>query len=103
MNPTQNITADITTDETGGAIITLKLCPVSHKSLQHVTKNIPGWISDVVSNRAHHEGIVVYKRELQRHLNENTLESDMTIETLILNSVLNNTEPEPEPEPEEEK
>ena len=73
-------------NEDGSATFTLTTCPICHKCLEHVTPNIEQWIYDIIECRASHEGDKVYKNELDRHLKEGTLSSDMTKGDLILNS-----------------
>lgn len=81
-------------NEDGSATFTLWMCPVCHKCLEHMTPNIEEWIYDIIECRASHEGDEIYKNELDRHLKEGTLSSDMTKSNLILNSSIHRVLPE---------
>ena len=75
-------------NEDGSATFTLTTCPVCYKCLEHVTPDVEVWLRDVVDCRASHKGDEVYKQELDKHLKEGTLSSDMTKGGLILNSIV---------------
>lgn len=87
-----NVTKTVNDD--GSATFTLTTCPVCYKCLEHVTPDVELWLRDIIQCRASHEGDEVYKKELDKHLKEGTLSSDMTKSSLILNSTVKHILPE---------
>jgi hypothetical protein len=75
-------------NEDGSLTVTLNLCPVCYKCMQHVTSDIGGWIENVVQNRTSHEGDKIYRNEIDKHIQSGTVSSDMTKSSLILDSVI---------------
>jgi hypothetical protein len=73
-------------NEDGSLTVTLNLCPVCYKCMQHVTPDIGGWIENVVQNRSTHEGDRIYRREIDKHIQSGTISSVMTKSSLILDS-----------------
>ena len=73
-------------NEDGSLTITLNLCPVCHKCMQHVTPNIGEWVENAVQNRSSHEGDRIYKDEIDKHVQHGTISSGMTKSNLILDS-----------------
>jgi len=71
-------------NEDGSLTVTLNLCPVCYKCMQHVTSDIGGWIENVVQNRSSHEGDEIYRKEVDRHLTNGTLHVGATKQSLIL-------------------
>jgi len=75
-------------NEDGSLTVTLNLCPVCYKCMQHVTPDIGEWIENLVQNRSTHEGDMIYRCEIDKHIQSGTITSDMTKSSLILDSVI---------------
>ena len=77
-------TSNVNVNEDGSATLTLELCNVCWKSLLSVASNPEEWIENAVINRARKEGDEIYKKEVDRHLTNGTLQVGATKQSLIL-------------------
>lgn len=77
-------TSNIIVNSDLSATVTLELCNVCYKSMQSVTPDPEDWIQNAIHNRARIEGDVIYKKELERHLDNGTMPSNPTKAQLIL-------------------
>lgn len=77
-------TSNLVPQEDGSAIVTTTLCPVSYKCMQSAAKDPNFWINNAIDNRVRIEGENIYKKELDRHLTDGTLPSNVTKQSLIL-------------------
>ena len=71
-------------NEDGSLTVTLNLCPVCYKCMQHVTSDIGAWIENVVQNRSSHEGDRIYRCEIDKHIQSGTMPPNPTKQSLIL-------------------
>jgi hypothetical protein len=66
------------------ATVTLELCNVCYKSMLTVTSDPREWIENVTHNRARKAGDIIYKHEIDHHLENGTLPPNATKGDLIL-------------------
>jgi hypothetical protein len=66
------------------ATVTLELCKVCYKSMLTVTSDPREWIENVTHNRARKAGDIIYKHEIDRHLENGTTPPNPTKGNLIL-------------------
>ena len=76
--------SNIVVNEDLSATVTLELCNVCYKSMLSVTSNPEEWIENVTHNRARKAGDIIYKRELDNHLENGTTPPNPTKGNLIL-------------------
>lgn len=77
-------TSNIVVNEDLSATVTLELCNVCYKSMLTVTSNPGEWIENVTHNRARKAGDIIYKRELDNHLENGTTPPNPTKGNLII-------------------
>ena len=76
--------SNIVVNEDLSPTVTLELCNVCYKSMLSVTSNPEEWIENVTHNRARKAGDIIYKRELDNHLENGTTPPNPTKGNLIL-------------------
>lgn len=76
--------SNIVINEDSSATVTLELCNVCYKSMLTVTSKPEEWITNMTHNRARKAGDVIYKKEIDRHLENGTMPSNPTKGNLIL-------------------
>lgn len=69
------------------ATVTLELCNVCYKSMLSVANDPSVWITNAVHNRARIEAEDIYKKELERHLENGTMPSNPSKQQLVLDYV----------------
>ena len=77
-------TSNVVVNADLSATVTLELCNVCYKSMQSITNDPGHWISNAVHNRARKAGDELYKKELDRHVENGTMPSNPTKGNLIL-------------------
>ena len=77
-------TSNITVNGDLSATVTLELCNVCYKSMLSVTTKPDEWIENIVHNRARKAGDIIYKHEIDHHLENGTTPSNPTKGDLIL-------------------
>ena len=88
MDLITNIQSTKTLNDDGSLTLNIDIDAMTHKAMQHVMANVEEWIVNAIFTRGDIAINKVYKAELEKHLNAGTLTSDMTKESLVLNSVL---------------
>jgi hypothetical protein len=69
------------------ATVTLELCNVCYKSMLLVASDPGDWITNAVHNRARIEAEDIYKKELERHLENGTMPSNPSKQQLVLDYI----------------
>ena len=79
-----NCTCELSETGEGGAVVTLTMNNVMYKCMKSLADNPEEWIHNAVCNRARIEGDRIYKLEIERHLEDGTMPTNPTKESLIL-------------------
>jgi hypothetical protein len=79
-----NYTCELIETTDGGAKYTLTMNTVMYKCMKSIAVDPKEWINNAVSERSRIEGERIYKYELENHIENNTMPSNPTKETLIL-------------------
>lgn len=68
----------------GSSTYTINMSNVTTKCLKIVTQDPKEWIDNAIDNRSRIEGDAIYKKELDRHIENGTMPSNPTKSSLIL-------------------
>lgn len=77
-------TSTFTENEDGSSTYTINMSDVTTKCMKIAAHNPKEWIDNAIDNRTRIEGERVYKKELDRHLENGTMPSNPTKGDLIL-------------------
>ena len=79
-----NCTTSFAVNEDGTSTFTINMDDVTTKCMQSLTPDPEFWICNAVHTRARIEGERIYKAELERHLEADTIPANPTKQSLIL-------------------
>ena len=85
-----NCTTSFTKNDNGSSVFTINMDETMTKCLTTFCNDPEDWIRNAVCNRCRIEGERIYKEEVDKHLKNGTLTSDMTESSLILNHTVDN-------------
>ena len=79
-----NYTTSFTKNDDGSSVFTINMDETMTKCLTTVCNDPEHWICNAVHNRCRIEGERIYKSELEKHIEANTMPENPTKQSLIL-------------------